>query len=100
VALRSRGCPAQQGLPCAAGVALRSRGCPVQQELPCFKNPGGEISSGVFVAQRRNGRGKKETVDGHAGRLVPANEGKGKFLNCGKFAVFNGLCSNCGTRYK
>lgn len=35
---------------------------------------------------------------------VPANEGKGgkgkKCLHCGKFTVFDNVCSNCGARYK
>ena len=35
---------------------------------------------------------------------VPANEGKGgkgkKCLNCGKYTVFDNVCSNCGARYK
>lgn len=35
---------------------------------------------------------------------IPPNEGKGgkgkKCTNCGRFTVFNDICSNCGARYK
>lgn len=72
-----------------------------------------------YVEEDRNGRKemfKMQSIDffvnGRNGECkncgckmqIPANEGRGekgkKCLNCGSYTVFNGVCSNCGARYR
>lgn len=54
----------------------------------------------TFFVNGRNGECKKCGYK----MQIPANEGKGgkgkKCLNCGKYTVFDNVCSNCGARYK